>query len=1174
MSVPKHGGNLTHLSRTSGIARDKIIDFSANINPLGLPEWFRPLVSSALESVAHYPDPENAGLISAVSKRYGITSDEAIVGNGSTEILHLLTRVVKVNRAIIPVPAYSDYAQAAANAGLEILKFRLQESDDFILNFKSLESALHGNEIVFLCNPNNPTGNLLDPAEIRRLAMANPSSTFVIDEAFGDFVENYKSLTKDRPKNVVVLLSLTKIFAIPGLRLGAAVADPSIVEAVRELQPSWSVNTIAHAVGEAALNDSEYVKLSRDFVALRRSELQGQLESLPGLKNYRAAANFLFLRIDRNDLDASELARRTLEDGIAIRVCANFDGLDGRFFRVAVRTAEENEQLVEALKKALGLSRKPRKPRKKPALMFQGTSSNVGKSVLTAAMCRIFLQDGYRVAPFKSQNMSLNSFVTRNGGEMGRAQVVQAQASRLEPDVRMNPILLKPNTDTGSQVIVSGKPVGNMDVMEYVNYKPVAFKAAKESYDSLSAEFDVIVLEGAGSPGEVNLKHHDIVNMQMAKYSDAPVILVGDIDRGGVFASFVGTMEVLAEWERALVAGFLVNKFRGKEDLLQDAMDYTLKHTRRPVLGIVPYLHNLGLPEEDSVTFKTGIFPHSSPSDDFVEIAVIDLPHISNFTDFDAFRIEPDVSLKVIRKANELNQPDAVILPGSKNVIGDLQYLKDNGIAAKIRELIASRTEVIGICGGFQMIGSGIADPHYLESDGKTITGLGFLDITTVLALEKTLTRTVGVHLESGLSVHGYEIHHGQSECRGTEPFVRQENGLLEGAKSTHGNVWGTYLHGIFDADEFRRWFIDRLRSRKGLEPKRSVCAAYDLEPALERLAETVHQKRQDGRVLPIDGTLMRLEYQILIAVALDFFTGDPRTIPHPVQAIARLAMWLEEAVRSAIRNVRLAGVVVAFSVIAFTGLITWGIIRVSYELSPFVGDVISMLFLCFGIAARGMIQHSEKVYSALAAGSLEEARHNVSMICGRDTDTLDETGVIKATVESVAENMVDAVTAPLFYAVIGGPVGIMVYKAINTLDSTFGYKNEKYLEFGWASAKLDDAANIIPARLTGLLVPLAAIILRQKCLQSLLIFIRDRKKHPSPNAGHTEAAVAGALGIQLGGLSYYGGKPSNKPTLGDPILPVESNQILAANRLLWVTSGLALAIFMTARLIVLGHIV
>lgn len=842
MKAFTHGGNLAHLSKTSGVAQDKIADFSANINPLGLPDWFRPLVSSALESVVHYPDPANMGLVSAVSRRYGVDLDEVMVGNGSTELLHLLTRVLQAQSAIIPVPTYLDYAEAVENAGLEIIKILLSETQEFQLDLNCVRWVLCGNEIVFLCNPNNPTGRMVESQDIRRLAIENPSTLFVIDEAFGDFVEDFDSITKDRPANVVVLLSLTKIFAIPGLRLGAAVADREIVAAVRKIQPSWSINVIAQAVGEAALDDTEYVERSRRFVTLRRSELEAELGTVPGLTVYPGAANFLFVRIDRNDLDAAELARRMLLEGVAIRVCANFDGLDNRFFRVAVRTAEENDRLLDTLKNALGLRHGTRKQRKKPALMFQGTSSNAGKSVLTAAMCRILLQDGYRVAPFKSQNMSLNSFVTRSGGEMGRAQVVQSQACRLEPDVRMNPILLKPNTDTGSQVIVCGKPVGNMDVMEYVGYKPTAFDAAREAYDSLAEEFDVIVLEGAGSPGEVNLKHHDIVNMRMAQYADAPVILVGDIDRGGVFASFVGTMEVLAEWERSLVAGFVVNKFRGKEDLLQDAMEYTLRHTRRPVFGVVPYFHNLGLPEEDSVTFKTGIFPDSSPSVDFVEIAVIDLPHISNFTDFDAFRLEPDVRLKVVRNARELNHPDAVILPGSKNVIGDLEYLRNNGIAKRIGEIIANGTELIGICGGYQMIGAGIADPHHLESDGKTIAGLGFLDVTTVLELEKTLTRSTGVHVESGLTVHGYEIHHGQSECCGTEPLVKQENGLLDGAKSSDGRIWGTYLHGIFDADSFRRWFIDRLRMRRGLEPKSNVCATYDLEPALDRLAETVRK--------------------------------------------------------------------------------------------------------------------------------------------------------------------------------------------------------------------------------------------------------------------------------------------------------------------------------------------
>ncbi len=480
--------------------------------------------------------------------------------------------------------------------------------------------------------------------------------------------------------------------------------------------------------------------------------------------------------------------------------------------------------------------------------MFQGTSSNAGKSVLTAALGRILLQDGYRVAPFKSQNMSLNSFVTRTGGEMGRAQVVQAQACRLDPDVRMNPILLKPNSDTGSQVIVMGAPVGNMDVMEYVRFKPNAFEAAKEAYDSLASEYDVIVLEGAGSPAEVNLKHHDIVNMEMARYADAPVLLVGDIDRGGVFASFVGTMEVLAEWERAMVAGFVVNRFRGKEELLRDAIQYTKRHTGRPVFGVVPYFQNLGLPEEDSVSFKCGIFDNLVRDEDCVEIAVIDFPHISNFTDFDAFRVEPDVQLKIVRTASDLNRPDAVILPGSKNVIGDLEYLKHNGLEAKIRELTENHhTELVGLCGGFQMLGANIADPHGLESDRKTIPGLGFLNVTTVLALEKTLTRVTAKHLESGFTVQGYEIHHGQSRSSYTDPLIEQDDGTKDGTRSPDGSSWGTYLHGIFDSDEFRRWFIDRLRMRRGLSAKQQVCARYDIEPALDRLAESVR------RNLPIE---------------------------------------------------------------------------------------------------------------------------------------------------------------------------------------------------------------------------------------------------------------------------------------------------------------------------------
>ena len=481
--------------------------------------------------------------------------------------------------------------------------------------------------------------------------------------------------------------------------------------------------------------------------------------------------------------------------------------------------------------------------------MFQGTSSNAGKSILAAALCRILLQDGYRVAPFKAQNMSLNSFVTREGGEMGRAQVVQAQACRIDPDVRMNPILLKPNDDTGAQVILLGKPAGNMSVRQYIEYKPVAFEDAKKAYAALAREFDVIVLEGAGSPGEVNLKDHDIVNMKMAGYAEAPVLLVGDIDRGGVFASFVGTMEILSEWERRQIAGFVINRFRGKEDLLGPAIEYTRRHTGLPCFGIIPYLHDLGLPEEDSVEFKSGALDGPF-REDGIEIAVIDLPHISNFTDFDSLRIEPDVFLHIVRSPSDLNQPDAVLLPGSKNVIGDLEYLRQSGLDRKIITLSQTgQTEVVGICGGFQMLGQKVDDPHGIESANRTTDGLGLMPISTTMAQEKTLVRTEGTHLPSRLKVRGYEIHHGQTEGLPLTPLVIREDGQIIGAEAKDRSVWGTYLHGIFDADEFRRWFIDRLRVRRNLPAVGKICAVYDLEPAFERLAEVVRRNLKMDKI-------------------------------------------------------------------------------------------------------------------------------------------------------------------------------------------------------------------------------------------------------------------------------------------------------------------------------------
>ncbi len=484
--------------------------------------------------------------------------------------------------------------------------------------------------------------------------------------------------------------------------------------------------------------------------------------------------------------------------------------------------------------------------RRPPALMFQGTSSNAGKSVLTAALCRILLQDGLKVAPFKAQNMSLNSFVTRDGREMGRAQVVQAQASRLDPDVRMNPVLLKPSSEVGSQVIVMGRPVANMSVSEYVAYKPEAFKAATAAYDSLAAECDVMVLEGAGSPAEVNLKAHDIVNMAMARHANAQVLLVGDIDRGGVFAAFVGTMEILDPAERELVAGYVVNRFRGQKSLLDDALAYMLAKTGKPVLGVIDNLTNLGLPEEDSVSFKAGLYQQPAPRGDHVRIALIDFPHISNFTDLEPFLAEPDVHLVMARKPADLaDRVDAVILPGSKNVISDLTWLMESGLGSRILELAADpQVEIVGICGGFQMLGREIRDPYRIESEsGATLAGLGLLGLNTVLEEDKTLTRQTGTHLASGLAVHGYEIHHGQSRAEVAKPCITLNDRSTAGHATADGRVWGSYLHGLFDADSFRRWFIDSLRQRRGLAPVGKVLAPYDLEAAFDRLAATVRRQ-------------------------------------------------------------------------------------------------------------------------------------------------------------------------------------------------------------------------------------------------------------------------------------------------------------------------------------------
>ncbi len=394
MKILKHGGNIGNLARTSGIPEKEILDFSANINPLGPPEWLRPLISSRLSGLVHYPDPECTALTEAFCARWGVSPDEVLFGNGSTELLYLIPRAFGKERALIAVPAYADYASACEQAGIPAKKWLLKEEEGFALDLVALEGCIAGEELVFLGQPNNPTGLCVEAKELRGLARRHPAALFVVDEAFADFVDGIGRLVSDRPENIIVLGSLTKFYAIPGLRLGFAAGSPGRIGVLRRMMPPWSVNSLAQAVGEAALRDRDFEEKSRACVTTARARLEAGLKQLPGLFVYPGKANFLLVRIDRGDLDAPALAGRLLQKGIAIRVCGNFEGLDGRFFRVAVRTEEENGRLCEALSPVLGTTTRAVRQRKR-AIMFQGTSSNAGKSVLAAALCRILLQDGF-----------------------------------------------------------------------------------------------------------------------------------------------------------------------------------------------------------------------------------------------------------------------------------------------------------------------------------------------------------------------------------------------------------------------------------------------------------------------------------------------------------------------------------------------------------------------------------------------------------------------------------------------------------------------------------------------------------------------------------------------------------------------------------------------------------
>lgn len=494
-------------------------------------------------------------------------------------------------------------------------------------------------------------------------------------------------------------------------------------------------------------------------------------------------------------------------------------------------------------------------------IMIQGTMSNAGKSILVGGLCRVFRQDGYKTAPFKSQNMALNSFITKDGLEMGRAQVMQAEAAGIEPSVLMNPILLKPTNDTGSQVIVNGEVTRVMSAAEYYRCKKEFVPAVLEAYHKLEEEYDVIVIEGAGSPAEINLRDEDIVNMGLAEMVDAPVLLVGDIDRGGVFAQLVGTIELLEEHERRRIKGTIINKFRGDKEILAPGLRMLEEKTKIPVRGVVPYFH-LDIDDEDSLTERF----QKKETAGLIDIAVIRLPRISNFTDFMALECMEGVSLRYVSTPGEFGSPDAVLIPGSKNTIGDLLWMRQSGLEAKVIRHASAGKLVFGICGGYQMLGEEITDPKGVEQKG-TIQGIGLLPTKTVFEEEKTRTRVRGTFRAmegmlgglEGVQIEGYEIHMGTTTFLSGDAILSLSDDVKEGAEkldgAAQGNVYGCYVHGVFDKPEAARGLVGALLRAKGLDE--SDIKAVDLE---------VYKEQQYDKLADIIRESLDMEaiYQIL----------------------------------------------------------------------------------------------------------------------------------------------------------------------------------------------------------------------------------------------------------------------------------------------------------------------
>lgn len=760
LSGRSHGDGARALESFLGLESGELLDLSASLNPVA--QSYDRLLADRIGSLKSYPDPG----VATASLAEALEVDEAqlVLCNGGAEAIQLVSHIVR--RGWVREPDFSLYRRHISSYDPE--------------------------GPWWASNPNNPTGALLGDGEVPH----------VVDEAFYQIATGSWS-RRDFERGSFVAGSLTKLFGLPGLRVGYVIAPtPEDAAKLRKLQPQWSVNSLA-TVSLPYLVKSVDLKETQGAVSRLREELNSMLAGY-GAQPMPSAANYVYVP------SGLELFERLLAHKVLVRDTASF-GIAG-----GVRIAVPNDKGLERVEKALF----PRTHRKssnsgfRGSLMVVGTTSDSGKSTLVAAFCRALSDRGIAVAPFKAQNMSLNSAVTPTGYEIGRAQARQAQAARIEAEVVMNPILLKPTSEMTSQVVVLGEPRYETTARDYQKDKRELMGVVTDSYRDLASRFEVVVLEGAGSPAEINLIEHDIVNLGLARRINAKALLVGDIDRGGVFASLYGTIQILPPGLSSLIIGFAINKIRGDATLLDRGISQLENLSGRRVFGVLPYLSESLIDAEDSLGLAS--YGDAQASDgNALDIAVIALPKMSNFTDFDPLVNEPGCILRMVTSPGQLGNPDLIIIPGSKSTISDLNWLRARGFEVAIKRQIVMGSVILGICGGYQILGSEICDE--VESKQGRVEGFGLLDVKTIFLDSKVTLQRRGISLRfGGVAVSGYQIHQGRVISEGSQKLfelsvpVRSfpEAGLSDGAVDDAGQVFGTTLHGIFENDGFRTVFL------------------------------------------------------------------------------------------------------------------------------------------------------------------------------------------------------------------------------------------------------------------------------------------------------------------------------------------------------------------------------